>query len=86
MIRRIFRFFFAALFPWLVLLLADNPGGALIALIMQASVIGWIPASVWAWRTLKESNQKREDEKRKIREAKRAAKIAKEIEEDETSS
>lgn len=40
-------------FPWLVLLLNDNPGGALVALIMQASVIGWIPATVWAYKTWK---------------------------------
>ncbi len=42
-------------FPWLVLLLYDNPGGAIVALIMQATVIGWIPATLWAMRARKES-------------------------------
>lgn len=50
MINRLFKLATAALFPWLVLLFHNNPGGALVALVMQASVIGWIPASVWAWR------------------------------------
>lgn len=40
----------AVLFPWLVLLLHDNPGAAFVALIMQATIIGWPFASIWAWR------------------------------------
>jgi len=55
MIKRIFMFFLAVFFPWLVLFLEDNLGGALIALIMQASIIGWIPASIWAMRTLRQA-------------------------------
>ncbi|KGP64061.1 hypothetical protein EP47_07860 [Legionella norrlandica] len=38
--------------PWVVLLIKDNPGGAVVALIMQATVIGWPFASYWAWRTV----------------------------------
>lgn len=37
-------------FPWAILLLYDNPGGAIVALIMQATIIGWPFASAWAWR------------------------------------
>ena len=55
MIKRLFMTCLALFFPWIVLLIEDNPGGALVALIMQASVIGWIPASLWALRTAKES-------------------------------
>lgn len=40
--------------PWLVLFIYDNPGGALVALVMQGTIIGWIPASIWAMRTVKE--------------------------------
>ena len=47
--------FLAIFFPWLVLFLYDNPGGAIIALAMQATIIGWIPASVWAWRVVHEN-------------------------------
>lgn len=42
----------AIFIPWLVLLIKDNPGGAVVALIMQATLIGWPFASVWAWRTV----------------------------------
>lgn len=48
MLKKIFWYFLGACFPWIVLLLDDNPGGAIIALIMQATIIGWIPASIWA--------------------------------------
>lgn len=47
--------FVAILFPWLALLLYDNPGGAIVALIMQATVIGWLPASLWALRAVRRS-------------------------------
>ncbi len=56
-IGRLFWFFLAIFFPWLILLLDDNPGGALLAFIMQGTVIGWLPASAWAWRTLKENEK-----------------------------
>ncbi|WP_173238406.1 hypothetical protein [Legionella antarctica] len=48
--KRILMSTLAVFLPWLVLLLYDNPGGAFLALIMQASIIGWPFASVWAWR------------------------------------
>jgi multisubunit Na+/H+ antiporter MnhB subunit len=52
MMRRIFWVLLSIAFPWFVLLIHDNPGGALVAMVMQASVIGWIPASIWAMRTV----------------------------------
>lgn len=51
-IKRIFMSFLAVFFPWIVLLAYDNPGGALIALVLQATLVGWIPAGIWAWRTV----------------------------------
>ncbi|KTD46042.1 hypothetical protein Lrub_2839 [Legionella rubrilucens] len=56
--KRLFFFFLSMAFPWLVLLIKDNPGGAVMALIMQASIIGWIPAGLWAMRVLNESEKK----------------------------
>lgn len=41
--------FLAIFLPWVVLLIKDNPGGAVLALILQATAVGWIPASIWAW-------------------------------------
>lgn len=63
MIIRMFMSLIAILFPWLILLLEDNPGGAVVALIMQASVFGWPFASVWALRTLRDSRKARKAEK-----------------------
>lgn len=71
MIKRFFMTGLAIFFPWLVLLIEDNPGGAVVALIMQASVIGWIPATLWALREAKES---RVAKAQAAAEAKRAAK------------
>ena len=48
--KRIMMSILAIFLPWLVLLLYDNPGGAFLALFMQASIIGWPFAAVWAWR------------------------------------
>jgi len=55
--KRLFFFFLAVMFPWAVLLIKDNPGGALVALLMQATLIGWIPASIWAFKALQESEK-----------------------------
>ena len=55
--RRLFLFFLSLFFPWLILLYNDNPGGALIALVMQATVIGWPFATIWAWRVMKENKR-----------------------------
>lgn len=49
-LKRTFMSVLAIFFPWIILLIDDNPGGALVALVLQATAIGWIPASVWAWR------------------------------------
>lgn len=49
--RRLFIAFFCAFLPWTIFLMNDNPGGAFVALVMQATLIGWPFASVWAWRT-----------------------------------
>ena len=49
--------FLAIFFPWAVLLIEDNPGGAIVALVMQATVIGWLPASIWAWNLVHESRE-----------------------------
>ncbi len=52
MLKKMLVGFLSFAFPWAVLLACDNPGGALVALCLQASLIGWIPATIWAWRTV----------------------------------
>ncbi|MGQ3892494.1 hypothetical protein [Legionella sp. CNM-4043-24] len=76
----IIRMFWAGLslaFPWLVLLIHDNPGGALIALFMQVTIIGWIPASAWAMRTASEAREERRER------SKRQKKRTQEVDNDE---
>lgn len=49
----------AIIVPWLVLLIYDNPGGAFIALVLQATAIGWLPASAWALKLVNEREPKK---------------------------
>lgn len=48
--KQFFTAMLAILLPWVVIMMDDNPGGAILALILQATLIGWIPASMWAWQ------------------------------------
>lgn len=61
--KNFFMSLLAIFLPWLVFLIEDDPGGALLALILQATIIGWIPASMWAWRVLHEGKNKSKKEK-----------------------
>ena len=54
---RLFLKFIALMFPWLILLMHDNPGGALVALIMQVTLIGWLPATMWALQVLRDAEK-----------------------------
>lgn len=63
--RRIVLSVVAVFLPWLVLLLEDNPGGAVVALVMQATLIGWPFASMWAWRTIYPAKPVQETPKQK---------------------
>ena len=56
--KRTFLSLLAIFFPWIVLLIYDNPGGALVAIILQATIIGWLPASIWAWRLVHSPSKK----------------------------
>jgi uncharacterized membrane protein YqaE (UPF0057 family) len=39
----------ALVLPSLAMLLAGKPIQALICLVLQLTVLGWIPATIWAW-------------------------------------
>lgn len=56
--KRFFAAIVAIFFPWVTLLANDNLGGAIAALVMQTTIIGWIPASAWAWRVMNENKTK----------------------------
>ncbi len=68
MFGKIMMTILAVLFPWVVLFAYDNPVGGVIALILQGTIIGWIPASIWALNVVyaspgKTSSAPLEDEK-----------------------
>ena len=62
--KQFFTSMLAIFLPWVVIMMDDNPGGAILALILQATLIGWIPASMWAWRVSHENLQKNKEKKK----------------------
>lgn len=60
--KRFFLTILALLMPWVVLLIEDNFAGALMALILQLTVIGWIPAAFWALQVLRNKRKKGSNE------------------------
>jgi hypothetical protein len=52
---QLFKFLLIISFPWTVLFANDNPGGAILALILQVTLVGWPFAAYWALRVNEES-------------------------------
>lgn len=50
----------AIIFPWLAFIMRGNLGLGLICLVLQITLIGWIPASIWAivWISNKDSDER----------------------------
>lgn len=48
--KRILLSILAIFFPWTIILFDGQPIGAIGALALQLTLIGWIPASIWAWK------------------------------------
>jgi uncharacterized membrane protein YqaE (UPF0057 family) len=42
------RLILALIFPWLVFFTIGRPFAGVICLILQITVLGWIPAAIWA--------------------------------------
>lgn len=61
--KRILLTVLALFFPWIVLLIEDNPGGAIVALIMQVTIIGWPFASIWAINSITTKRPKSNEDK-----------------------
>ena len=53
--KRKFMFFLSLILPWVVLLINDDLVGAIIAIVLQVTIIGWLPATVMAWRSVKKN-------------------------------
>ena len=50
------RLLLALLFPWFVFFTIGRPIQGILCLILQLSMIGWIPAAIWAVYTLNQHN------------------------------
>jgi uncharacterized membrane protein YqaE (UPF0057 family) len=42
------RLFIAIILPWLAFFTIGRPFAGIICLLLQITVIGWIPAAIWA--------------------------------------
>ena len=42
------RLLIALIFPWLAFFTIGRPMAGIICLILQITLIGWIPAAIWA--------------------------------------
>ncbi len=43
----------AIVFPWLAVLILGKPIASLVCLALQMTFVGWIPASMWAYKFVK---------------------------------
>ena len=50
------RLLIALLLPWLGFFTIGRPIAGIICLILQITLIGWIPAAIWAGYALSQSN------------------------------
>ncbi len=50
------RLIIAILLPWLLFFTIGRPLAGIICLILQITVIGWIPAAIWATYSLGQYN------------------------------
>lgn len=53
------RFFIALLLPWLAFFTIGRPIAGILCLLLQLTVIGWLPATIWAVYALSEFNTDR---------------------------
>jgi uncharacterized membrane protein YqaE (UPF0057 family) len=42
------RLIIALIFPWLTFFTIGRPFAGIICLVLQLTVIGWLPATIWA--------------------------------------
>ncbi len=56
------RLLIALLLPWLLFFTIGRPFAGIICLILQITLIGWIPAAIWAAYALSQFNTDRKIE------------------------
>jgi len=53
--KRFLLKFIAICFPWLIMLIKEQPFKAIFLILLQFTMIGWIPASIIAMRAVAEA-------------------------------
>jgi uncharacterized membrane protein YqaE (UPF0057 family) len=53
----------AILLPWLSFIFRGKPFSGIICLILQLTVIGWLPAAIWAVVSLQNARAERRNER-----------------------
>jgi uncharacterized membrane protein YqaE (UPF0057 family) len=56
------RLIIAILLPWLLFFTIGRPGAGIICLILQITLIGWLPGAIWAVYALSQWNTDRKIE------------------------
>ncbi|MDX1709502.1 MAG: YqaE/Pmp3 family membrane protein [Rhodovibrionaceae bacterium] len=59
------RLLIAILLPWLLFFTIGRPIAGIVCLILQLTIIGWIPAALWAVYALSQWNTDRKIEESK---------------------
>ena len=57
------RLLIALILPWLTFFTIGRPGAGFICLILQITVIGWLPATIWAVYALSQYSTDRKIER-----------------------
>jgi uncharacterized membrane protein YqaE (UPF0057 family) len=55
------RYVLALFLPWLTFFTMGMVGSGIICLILQLTVIGWLPATIWACFAINNYNSERRD-------------------------
>ena len=50
------RYLLALFFPWIVFFTLGKVGQGLLCLILQLTIIGWLPATIWAFISISNYN------------------------------
>ena len=50
------RYLIALIFPWLTFFTMGKPLQAILCLLLQLTLVGWLPATIWAFASIESFN------------------------------
>jgi len=57
------RYLLALFLPWLTFFTIGKPIQGIICLLLQITILGWSPASIWAFFTISDYNKQKETDR-----------------------